>query len=392
MKPSAPSHPRRLPLPWLAGGVVLLALALWMLAQRMVDVTEPAADTILAQRLQTTAAAAAQTGRSASISAAVVAPGPTTVAELVAAHPDLDQALLLRAASLCNPTTHVCSRRLSWEELGVLLDADAPRWLARMPEEYAGYLERKEYIRAHYRSTSDFVRHTKYDVACRQVPVAEPADALHPAQPKLACDFPDADPVFDAAAGDALPASWFGPNDFGYALDRSILHEVIWLRVRLPRDSAVIPRLVERYRPAAQFETRHLVNPAQLMTIPELFHIHVFSRTRNQSTGTDSALVQQNAEVKGVGAHLGDHVERAVSSAASSIAAQASSHSSALRSAWQRAKASVRGEVHPLVTDPAAGLTEEELSLARKQHRKRSRKPRRKPEAAGSAAARAPLP
>lgn len=123
-----------------------------------------------------------------------------------------------------------------------------------------------------YRSVSDHIRAHKFGAPCRLNAVG-----------KKECDFETTAAVDDLVT---LPPSRIFPNDFSYALETGISHDLVWLQQTLARNDSRIARIVELYKPAAQFETMHLVNPPRLQTIPDIFHIHIFARSwsRNETT------------------------------------------------------------------------------------------------------------
>lgn len=188
----------------------------------------------------------------------------------------IDSALLARAQSVCDVDRHECSRLLTWEELGVLLAADVPQYLSRLPPNQRAYMDARRRMVAEYRSVSDHIRAHKFGATC----------SLN-AEGKKECEFPAsaALPVDDLVT---LPPSRLFPNDFSYALEAGISHDLVWLQQPLARNDSRIPRLVELYKPAAQFETMHLVNPPRLQTIPDIFHIHIFARSWDEAAPSAS--------------------------------------------------------------------------------------------------------
>ena len=190
--------------------------------------------------------------------------------------PVIDSALLARAQSVCDVDRHECSRLLTWEELGVLLAADVPQYLSRLPPNQRAYMDARRRMAAEYRSVSDHIRAHKFGAAC--TPNAEG---------KKECEFPASAtlPVDDLVT---LPPSRLFANDFSYALEAGISHDLVWLQQPLARNDSRIPRLVELYKPAAQFETMHLVNPPRLQTIPDIFHIHIFARSWDEAAPSAS--------------------------------------------------------------------------------------------------------
>jgi hypothetical protein len=204
--------------------------------------------------------------------------------ELADAHPELDRTLLLRAARLCSPITHTCSRALTWEELKVMLVVDQRR-VCRAPEVAEVYLERRAQIAAEYRTPGDHIRATKFGAACttddanggKKVCEFEANEDLSAAE-SFALDLQSADPHTMP-----LPASFIVANDFPYSVQKGIAHEVVWLRVVVPPGphfAPLVARIVESHRPSSRFDTVHLVNAPAWQTIPDVFHIHVFSRAR----------------------------------------------------------------------------------------------------------------
>jgi len=193
----------------------------------------------------------------------------------------IDSALLARAQSVCDVDRHECSRLLTWEELGVLLAADVPQYLSRLPPNQRAYMDARRRMAAEYRSVSDHIRAHKFGAAC----------SLN-AEGKKECEFPAAGtlPVDDLVT---LPQSRLFPNDFSYALEAGIAHDLVWLQQPLARNDSRIPRLVELYKPASQFETMHLVNPPRLQTIPDIFHIHIFARRWDETGGPGGAAEEK---------------------------------------------------------------------------------------------------
>lgn len=182
--------------------------------------------------------------------------------------------LHLRARSVCDPVSHECQRRLTWDELHVLLDAGTPQYISRLTEAQAVYAAQRRRMAKEYASVSDAVRHQKFGTTCESI------------DGKLHCPFATGMSAADIAAQSdptALPDSLLVPNDFPYALEVPIRHEVIWTRVPLHGDPVRVQRLIERYFPAAEWQTMSLVNPVYLQTIKDIFHIHVFVRPRTKA-------------------------------------------------------------------------------------------------------------
>ena len=206
----------------------------------------------------------------------------TTTIHLASIPAGINATLLAQACSVCNPFTHICHRRMSWIELEVLLlagvasggTADWIQYISRLEGIQKYYTMSRARMARDYRSVSDAVRHHKFHAPCKAS-----------LDSRLICEF-NTDSLSDQdrkALVDthALPSSVCVPNDFPYALDTLITHQVIWSRVALFNDTARIQGLIEQYYPAESYETLYLVNPPSLQTIRDIFHIHVFVRDRN---------------------------------------------------------------------------------------------------------------
>jgi len=197
---------------------------------------------------------------------------------------------LAMAQSVCDPIVHECRRRLTWDELRLLLEADTPAYISRLPEMQRFYRRAQEGMRQRYRSMGDHIREHKFGAPCRDN-----------AEGKRVCEFPSL-PLTQAPASPSLatalnstgagalselpplPASVVFPNDFPYALsqDEPIHHSVIWTREPLAgRDSPTVLRLLEHHFPAHKFDVQYLVNPLILQSIRDVFHFHVFFRHKD---------------------------------------------------------------------------------------------------------------
>jgi hypothetical protein len=192
---------------------------------------------------------------------------PPTIDAHTSSIVDIDPVLLARARSVCDPVSHECHRRLSWSELGALLDAHTPQYISRLKDAQAIYAASRLRMAQEYHTVSDAVRHAKFGAPC----VMEDG--------KRRCAFGPGMSANDIAAqvdSTALPDSVVVPNDFPYALEAPMRHEVIWTRVPLHGDTTRVRRLIEHHFPSSQYRTMHLVNPPYLQTIKDIFHIHVF--------------------------------------------------------------------------------------------------------------------
>jgi hypothetical protein len=68
----------------------------------------------------------------------------------------------------------------------------------------------------------------------------------------------------------------FRPNDFPYFIKDGIHHDILWSNETL--DSDTIKEVVsEKMKQLERKEFIYFENPVQLKTVPNLFHIHIFS-------------------------------------------------------------------------------------------------------------------
>ena len=154
-----------------------------------------------------------------------------------------------------------------------MLEAGTPQYISRLADAQATYTAKRIQMSEEYASVSDAVRHHKFGAACDTI------------DGKMHCPFTKSMSDADIAAQSdplALPDSVLVPNDFPYALELPIRHEVIWTRVPLHGDPARVQRLIETYFPADKWHLLSLVNPPYLQTIKDIFHIHVFVKPKEQ--------------------------------------------------------------------------------------------------------------
>ena len=214
-----------------------------------------------------------------------------------------------------------CSRRLSWSEVALLVREGRFESLGRLDQQLAEYAASKAAILAEYHTITDRLREQRLGAPCRledgrkrcdwsarpgavQSELAQQtangtshwellkADDGRPMRvcwyPKYARAAPTAAPAHSAA-----PRSSAHPrvhcllccvrcSEFLYAVADDVQHHLLWSDAFLAVDSRLCCALLERHRPLALYERASFINPPYLRSVPDLHHIHVFSRRRAQ--------------------------------------------------------------------------------------------------------------
>eukprot|EP00041_Stephanoeca_diplocostata_P007776 m.112097 g.112097 ORF g.112097 m.112097 type:complete len:136 (-) comp17029_c0_seq4:247-654(-) len=75
-------------------------------------------------------------------------------------------------------------------------------------------------------------------------------------------------------AGHGSRFIWY-ENDFPYNLEEGIHHHIIWCESGTITDEE-LQKCLDKHRKG--YECVHFTNPRHLMSVPELFHVQVFSR------------------------------------------------------------------------------------------------------------------
>ena len=172
----------------------------------------------------------------------------------------------------------LCSRRLHWEELRTLVEEGRLEAMGRLDWQLTQYAESKADMLRHYHSVTDRLRDKRLAAPCRldggrwrcdwtqqSSSDVEPAPPGHPMR------------VMEDDDGLPLRVCWW-ENEFGYAIDESIGHHLVWSDRYLCPNSRLFQLLLSEYRPASDFEVLTFINPPHLRSVPDLHHIHVFSR------------------------------------------------------------------------------------------------------------------
>lgn len=213
---------------------------------------------------------------------------PATVAASVASpSPASLQSLL----TVC--VDGLCSRRLRWDELVVLISAGRLEALGRLDWQLSDYAKSKAVMLEEYHSVTDRLRDRRLAAPCRLEDGRKRCDWTQQSSQQI--ESPPADhPMRVELDDDGLPLRlcWWH-NEFGYAIDDHIGHDLVWTDRYLSPHSRLFQRVLDEHKPSKQFDVLTFINPPHLRSIPDLHHIHVFSRPRQKQQQTSSTL--QNA-------------------------------------------------------------------------------------------------
>ncbi|RUS22730.1 hypothetical protein BC937DRAFT_87541 [Endogone sp. FLAS-F59071] len=149
------------------------------------------------------------------------------------------------------PADHI----MPWEEVKHVIESDRPELLCRTPEVLKVYTAHITSVLARYGTVDRYLL----------------AEVLH---------WPEPSPL--------EPEPYIlRRNDFGYAIDPSIDHFLIWSPQPLRAER--VAEIVEKEFESKRFEAVYFVNPAKLQSVKNISHVHVFVRLR------EGAVVQELA-------------------------------------------------------------------------------------------------
>jgi len=143
----------------------------------------------------------------------------------------------------------------SWEGCAHLIASAQLFKLVRHADVMAQYQAHRNVVNAKYARMADYLLEQTFGYA-------------------LAADEDGKMRAVKPAAGPGAQKVW-RPNDFPYLLQPGIEHHIIWCEAGSITDQEVQEVLA---RERAGWETLVFENPPALRTVPELHHIHVFSR------------------------------------------------------------------------------------------------------------------
>ena len=177
----------------------------------------------------------------------------------------------------------LCSRRLNWDELVVLVGAGRLEALGRLDWQLVQYGKSKAVMLREYHSVTDRLRDVRLAAPCRLEDGRKRCDWTQQSHAQQMEPSPPGHPMRVVADDDGLPmrVCWW-ENEFGYAIDSGIGHHLLWSDRYLSPDSRLFQRLLSEHRLSNEFEVLTFINPLHLRSIPDLQHIHVFSRPRRK--------------------------------------------------------------------------------------------------------------
>ena len=218
-------------------------------------------------------------GQSASSEQFTAVPAPVA-ASVSRPSPASLQSLLLVCAN------GLCSRRLHWDELVLLVGEGRLEAMGRLDWQLAYYAESKADMLREYHTVTDRLRDQRLAAPCRLEDgrrrcdwTQQPPQSTHAVEPA-----PAGHPMRVMEDDDGLPlrVCWW-QNEYGYAIDEGIEHHLVWSDRYLDPTSRLFQRILSEQRPASEFEVLTFINPPHLRSVPDLHHIHVFSRSYGQS-------------------------------------------------------------------------------------------------------------
>ena len=179
-----------------------------------------------------------------------------------------------------------CSRRLSWEEVVTLVRANRLEALGRLDFQLREYSVAKAAMQREYHSVVDRLRERRLGAPCRAIEGRKKCDwgmeaaggegvATAATRPPLVRPYEEV----TSDDGEVLRVCWY-PNEFGYAIEGDVEHHLLWTDRLLETDSRLFQRLLRRHRPEAEWEAVVFINPPELRSIPDLHHIHIFSKRK----------------------------------------------------------------------------------------------------------------
>ena len=215
-----------------------------------------------------------------SMSSSSSAPPPPAASAQCTAVPEPVSSSLRSLLRVC--VDGLCSRRLQWEELVVLVSAGRLEAMGRLDWQLSEYGESKAAMLREYHSVTDRLRDRRLAAPCRldedgrkrcdwtqqqSTQQVEPPPPGHPMRVELDDE------------GRPLRVCWW-KNEYGYAIDEGIGHHLVWTDRYLSPQSRLFQRILSEHKPSDEYELLTFINPPHLRSIPDINHIHVFSRRR----------------------------------------------------------------------------------------------------------------
>jgi len=164
------------------------------------------------------------------------------------------------------------SKKLNWAEVVEFVKSGRLEYLGRLPNDEEYYQQSLRDTRDRYVTVGDYIQHREFGT-----PVERETDESSAQFGKLK--------VVRELNGDIGTSNGlmitFRKNDFPYALEDEIEHNLIWSTERLTDEQ--ILQVIERERPHALFDLIYFVNTENLQSIKNIFHVHVLCRKKKRN-------------------------------------------------------------------------------------------------------------
>jgi hypothetical protein len=144
----------------------------------------------------------------------------------------------------------------TWEELEKIVQDGRLHLLVRSAEIQESYMLTKKQVLEEFESMEDYVKHRA--LGLKMIPSPITGKLRH-------------------AKEEESKIIRLIPNDFPYDIESDVFHDVIWSN--FPMESEQVDELIAEMELKMNRKCIYFVNPPHLQSIPQVFHVHVFSKT-----------------------------------------------------------------------------------------------------------------
>lgn len=180
--------------------------------------------------------------------------------------------------------TSSSSNSCSWNTLTTILDQKLYKRLVaigRLPQVEQKYKQHKQNVNESHGSAGDYIKERYLSHIYNEHHQLRTDSQPQVSPPPNRISNPDIDePINNPKLRELLNMTRMTPNEFPYNFTSDVQHDVLWSG--RPLSDNEIQQLVEYYKPSTEWETRYFVNPPEWKSIPEVEHVQIFSRKKQQ--------------------------------------------------------------------------------------------------------------